>query len=537
MITQTNGTQSNVAMSNLTSVVFADGEEVFPGEHSLSAPWSSQDIGAVGVPGGARQTSNSFAVRASGAGLGGSADAFHFVFQQMAGDGEIVARLAEVDPRHPRAEAALVIRQTLGPESAFAAVVVSPGAPATFQYRVSRSKPNPGLRGPKASVPQWLKLEKKDKFYIGSISEDGKNWRVVGSQTIKLSPTRNLDDQWYIGLAASSHSNGTACTTLFDEISVRLHGITFQLFTDDFKTLSSTMILPNFPKAPRSWEGPHPAAIRCTGQFIPPQTDQYSFSIRASEPCKVWVDDKLACSSAVSVRQQFSLQQLKPVTIKLETRAEKETRFAATVFWTTLSHGGGPIVEQMLLPDRNPARPQVTNASPNQVLRRAQAAAAGIVLKNGTVLAGEVKEMDETLAAFEPIGGSRQTLNTLNIARVQFRSMSPQLAARISSGSPGILLLNGDFVEGELKSFKKGRVTVSSVIFGLRSYDTANQAAALVLRPFQNGAKFVVRTSTGSALFADNIDVDQEALLLAEPILGKLRLKSNELLDIRRLSD
>src|SRR3954467_14954430 len=71
MITQTNGTQSNVAMSNLTSVVFADGEEVFPGEHSLSAPWSSQDIGAVGVPGGARQTSNSFAVRASGAGLGG----------------------------------------------------------------------------------------------------------------------------------------------------------------------------------------------------------------------------------------------------------------------------------------------------------------------------------------------------------------------------------------------------------------------------------------------------------------------------------
>jgi sRNA-binding regulator protein Hfq len=170
-------------------------------------------------------------------------------------------------------------------------------------------------------------------------------------------------------------------------------------------------------------------------------------------------------------------------------------------------------------------------------VRRTQAAAAGIVLKNGTILAGEVKEMDETLVTFEPIGGSRQILNTLNIARVQFRSMSPQLAARISSGSPGILLLNGDFVEGELKSFKKGRVTVSSVIFGLRSYDTANQAAALVLRPFQNGAKFVVRTSTGSALFADTIDVDQEALLLAEHILGKLRLKSNELLDIRRLPE
>lgn len=144
--------------------------------------------------------------------------------------------------------------------------------------------------------------------------------------------------------------------------------------------------------------------------------------------------------------------------------------------------------------------------------------------------------MDEALVNFEPLGRPRQTLNTVNIARLQFRSMSPQLAARIGSGVPGILLLNGDFIEGELKSFKKGRVTVSSVIFGLRSYDTASQAAAVVLGPFQKGAKFVVRTKTGSALFADAIGVEQETLVLVEPILGKMRLTSNELLDIRRLS-
>ena len=113
--------------------------------------------------------------------------------------------------------------------------------------------------------------------------------------------------------------------------------------------------------------------------------------------------------------------------------------------------------------------------------------------------------------------------------------MSPQLAARIASAIPGVLLANGDFIEGELKEFAKGRLTISSVIFGLRSYDVSSEVAAIVLRPFQRAAKFVVRTNTGSALFAESIELAEKELLVAEPILGKLRFSARELLDIRRL--
>src|SRR6266404_9626818 len=96
-LAETNGNELSVTLSNLDSVVFAEAEEVIAGEHSLNAPWASQDIGNVGATGGARQETNSFTIRASGIGIGQTMDGFHFVYQPMAGDAEIVARVAALE--------------------------------------------------------------------------------------------------------------------------------------------------------------------------------------------------------------------------------------------------------------------------------------------------------------------------------------------------------------------------------------------------------------------------------------------------------
>ena len=82
----------------------------------------------------------------------------------------------------------------------------------------------------------------------------------------------------------------------------------------------------------------------------------------------------------------------------------------------------------------------------------------------------------------------------------------------------------------------KGRVKISSVIFGIRTYGIASEAAAVVLRPFQKTATFIVRINTGSALFADKLDSQNGQLVLSEPLLGNMRLSARELLDVRRVS-
>src|SRR3954468_24468653 len=148
-ITDTNGQPASLSLSNIDTVIFADGDEVIPGEQSLNSPWTGQDVGSVSAGGGARQQSNSFTIRCSGTGIEKENDSFHFVYLPMTGDAEIVAKLEQLASNAGHAQAALMIRQTLGPESAHAAVIVNQNDVPTFQYRVSRKRPAPPFRGQK----------------------------------------------------------------------------------------------------------------------------------------------------------------------------------------------------------------------------------------------------------------------------------------------------------------------------------------------------------------------------------------------------
>src|ERR1051325_6156489 len=64
-----------------------------PPSSALPAPWTDQDIGAVGVAGTATfdSASSTFTIDGSGSDIWGTADAFHFVSQPWTGDGAIDA--------------------------------------------------------------------------------------------------------------------------------------------------------------------------------------------------------------------------------------------------------------------------------------------------------------------------------------------------------------------------------------------------------------------------------------------------------------
>src|SRR5207248_1566857 len=62
----------------------------------LPSPWDHQDIGHVGLKGSAISQGETFTIGASGTDIWGLADEFHYVFQPMAGDGEMVARVVRM---------------------------------------------------------------------------------------------------------------------------------------------------------------------------------------------------------------------------------------------------------------------------------------------------------------------------------------------------------------------------------------------------------------------------------------------------------
>src|SRR5437868_4642245 len=63
---------------------------------SLPSPWASRDIGAPAIAGSSSYNAGTFTVNAGGTDIWGTADQFHFVYQQVTGDIEVIARVNSI---------------------------------------------------------------------------------------------------------------------------------------------------------------------------------------------------------------------------------------------------------------------------------------------------------------------------------------------------------------------------------------------------------------------------------------------------------
>jgi hypothetical protein len=155
-----------------------------------------------------------------------------------------------------------------------------------------------------------------------------------------------------------------------------------------------------------------------------------------------------------------------------------------------------------------------------------------IVLRDGTMIADPFTAMDETAVTLSKGHGGRTVL-TANVARLLFQA-APDATA-LAPGRTGVLMSNGDFIEGEFRGLAESRVRISSVLFGQRTYDLRNKVAAVALRDLTPlNPAFEVRTQEGSEWRARAIAVEADSLRLEEPLVGTWRIAARELADIQR---
>ena len=180
---------------------------------ALPSPWQSSDIGAVGATGGVTQTNGTFTVIGSGADIWDAADEFRYVYQTASGDCEMVARVASVQNTNAWAKAGVMIRESLNANSSHATVVVTPGNGVSFQRRASTGGSSSDTTTWGLSAPYWVRIVRSGGTFTAYRSTDGTSWTTIGSQTISMSTTV------YIGLAVTSHADGTLCTATFDNVT------------------------------------------------------------------------------------------------------------------------------------------------------------------------------------------------------------------------------------------------------------------------------------------------------------------------------
>jgi endonuclease/exonuclease/phosphatase family metal-dependent hydrolase len=186
---------------------------VVAGAQGVPSGWSASDIGSVGASGSSSGSGGSFTVRGAGADVWGTADAFHYAYRTLSGDGEIITHVQSVGYIQAWSKAGVMMRESLDAGARHAFMLVSPGKGDAFQRRPyawgdSTSTNTGGGPG------YYVRLTRTGNNFDAYQSADGANWSWVGSEWIDMPSTI------YVGVAASSHVYGVLTTATFSETVV-----------------------------------------------------------------------------------------------------------------------------------------------------------------------------------------------------------------------------------------------------------------------------------------------------------------------------
>jgi len=178
--------------------------------------WWSDTIGAA-AEGKVEVKGDTYEVTGNGDDIWNNADAFHFMYKQLTGDGAVVARVVTKGTgSNTWAKGGVMIRDTVNGGSMHAMMVITtPGANgASFQYRSATDGASGGTDSAAVvTVPAWVKIDRLGSTFTGYTSSDGKTWSLVGQTVIEMA------DPVLIGIAVTSHVAGVDRTFQFESIT------------------------------------------------------------------------------------------------------------------------------------------------------------------------------------------------------------------------------------------------------------------------------------------------------------------------------
>src|SRR3954468_12579683 len=189
-----------------------------PPPSDLPAGWQHADIGAVPIAGAATASNGTFTVTGSGADVWDTADAFHYAYTTLSGDGTIIARVTGIQQGISTwVKAGVMIRNSTSASAAHGFMLVAASATkgVPFQRRTSDGNISASTPGSQSTAPRWVKLQRNGNLFSGYESADGVNWTLVGTDTITMG-TNVL-----VGLAVTSHNTTASATCTFDNVTIR----------------------------------------------------------------------------------------------------------------------------------------------------------------------------------------------------------------------------------------------------------------------------------------------------------------------------
>jgi hypothetical protein len=214
--------------------LMANGSATFAtnvGQGTVGIFAGQQDLGTPGnpAPAGTGTFSNgTYTLTASGSDIWDTNDHFHYVYEPLVGDGQIIARV--VNPENAPdfwTKAGLMIRTDLNTGSPNEFMMYTPNTghqEPVMQWRdgYGQGSGDTGNHGtgttPNVPVPIWLRLDRIGNTFNGywafDVNGNPGTWQLIGTHSTVMPTTV------YVGLALTAHSNGNVATATFDHVQV-----------------------------------------------------------------------------------------------------------------------------------------------------------------------------------------------------------------------------------------------------------------------------------------------------------------------------
>lgn len=181
---------------------------------TLPAPWLGQEVGNIGLAGMADYTNSTFTIKGSGIDIGDFNDGFYYVYQKLSGDGEIKARVVNVQNTAFGSKAGVMIRAALTGNAAHTFVSISPTEGVAQERRDETGFGTALVSAGYFAPPRWVRIVRSGNTITGYHSPDGVLWARVSTATI------NLPAEAFIGLAVTAANNSALCAAVFDNVSI-----------------------------------------------------------------------------------------------------------------------------------------------------------------------------------------------------------------------------------------------------------------------------------------------------------------------------
>jgi hypothetical protein len=178
-----------------------------------TSSFHTSDIGSVGAAGSVQaHASGSYSVSGGGADVWGTADAFRYMYDQVAGDWDVETRVGSIDAVNAWTKAGVMIRESLQPGAAHAFVAVTPTKGVVLQYRDVAAGVSAQAGAASATAPQWVKLSRRGSEITAFRRTDSGAWQPLGTVNVSLPAVV------YLGVAVSSHDATRPATATFDNL-------------------------------------------------------------------------------------------------------------------------------------------------------------------------------------------------------------------------------------------------------------------------------------------------------------------------------